>query len=534
MDATLVVKETTVLTMDEQLPEAQGFATFDDKFIVVGSNEEITTHEGPNTQVITLPEKTVVPGFYDAHCHMTSRGLDLLKVDLRPEQVSTIDEIVDKIAEESAETPSNDWILGSRYDDTKLAEGRDPTRYELDEATTAHPVFILHCGAHHGVINSTALEIAGWNETVPDELEPYIERDSRTGEPSGVIHEDAKDQIRGSRDVSGLIPDPTPEEEQEGLKLACERYNSMGITSVADMSGTPSSIRMYTKGAERNDLSVRVTTVVRPPYWEKLNDLSISTGFGDDMLKLGPLKSTIDGAIAARTARLSEPYEGRPDDYGKLRKTQEEIDELVMRGHESGYQVALHANGDETIRMVLRSFRKALKERPKDDHRHRIEHCTVVDDELLEEIAELNLVVNPFSTYLYQHGDKMGEYGDRVEMMFAHGSFLEHGIPVSGTTDNPAGLLPPLLGIRTMVTRETREGEVLGSNQRIDVEDALRIYTKGSAYSTFDEESRGSISPGKLADFVVLSGDPTQVEKDRIHEIDVEQTFVGGERVYSR
>lgn len=214
--------------------------------------------------------------------------------------------------------------------------------------------------------------------------------------------------------------------------------------------------------------------------------------------------------------------------------TQDEIDDFVRSGHEAGWQVAIHANGDAAIEMVLDAFEKALDVHPCSGYRYHIEHCTVVNEELLERIETLDLVVNPFSTYLYQHGEKMANYGDRFDHMFAHGSFLEHEIPVSGTTDNPAGLLDPLLGIQTMVTRQTNQGEVLGPKQRISVEDALRIYTMGSAYSRFEENDKGSITPGKLADFVVLSDDPTTVDPDSISDITVERTYLAGECVYRR
>jgi predicted amidohydrolase YtcJ len=264
-----------------------------------------------------------------------------------------------------------------------------------------------------------------------------------------------------------------------------------------------------------------------------LNDLHFRTDLGDNLLKIGPIKATADGAISSRTAYLSEPYNGDPDDYGDLRMTQDELDEFVLAGHKAGWQVAVHANGDATIEMVLDAFEKALQKHPREDHRHRIEHCTVVNEDILRRIKELNLVVNPFSTYLYQHGEKMVDYGERASMMFAHGSFLKHNIPVSGTTDNPAGLLNPLLGIQTMVTRKTNEGDVIGSEQRISVEEALRIYTMGSAYSRFEEQSKGSITPGKLADFVVLSANPTTVDPSSISDINVERTYMGGDCVYS-
>lgn len=534
MHANTVVKNANVITIDEGLPRAGAFAIYGDTFGAV-ADEVRDAWTGPETTVLDLDGRTVVPGFYDAHCHLTIAGRDLLKVDTSPASVSSISEMVERLSEAAEKTPEGEWIQGTGYDETKLEERRHPNRWDLDEASTDHPIYVPQAGLHQGSINSKAIEIAGWDTEAPDfdGSEEFVERDEDSGELTGIVREDAKDVVVGARNVEGLVPELSRSEAQKAVKLACEKYNSCGITSIVDMSGWPAALRMFMDGKESGNLSVRVNTVVRQPYWEQLDDLNLRTSLGDEFLKIGPVKATADGAIASRTARLSEPYEDDPEDYGDLRMTQEEIDDVVTSGHEAGWQVAIHANGDRTIEMVLDAFEKALEKCPRDDHRHRIEHCTVVNEELLERIQELNLVVNPFATYLYQHGEKMEAFGDRVDTMFAHGSFLEYDIPVSGTTDNPAGVLDPLLAIQTMVTRVTNDGNVLGARQRIDVEEALKIYTLGSAYSRFEEDRKGSITAGKLADFVVLSDDPTAVDPNTIGDISVEKTFVGGKCVHS-
>lgn len=290
---------------------------------------------------------------------------------------------------------------------------------------------------------------------------------------------------------------------------------------------------MYRDGAKRDNLSVRAYLMVLQDHFDDLNRLGIDSGFGDEMVKIGLIKNFVDGAIAARTAYLEEPYEGR-DDRGDLVISQEELNEQIMDAHKAGYQIGVHANGDAAIEMLLDAYERALEAHPREDHRHRIEHGTMVNDEIVDRIEELNLCVLPFSTYIYQHGDdKLSEYGDRLERMFPYNSYLERGIPVGGSSDNPAGLLPPLLGIRTMVTRKTRSGDAISPHEAISVEEAIRVYTTGAAYCSFEEAIKGSIEPGKLADFVVLSDDPTEVPADDIHEIDVEATYLGGEAVYT-
>jgi len=297
---------------------------------------------------------------------------------------------------------------------------------------------------------------------------------------------------------------------------------------------TPAEIATYHAGREAGKLSVRVDMMIFDAHLAALRELRLRTGFGDEWLRIGGIKSFVDGAIAGRTAWLSEPYAGRPDDYGIPTKTPEEIERIVLDAHRAGFQVEVHANGDRAIDVVLTAYEKALREQPRQGHRHRIAHCPVVTPALLERIKALGAVVLPFSTYVYEHGDKMAEYGKRISMMFAHRSFLDCGIPVAGSSDNPCATEDPLLAIRTMVTRRSADGEVLGPEQRISPQEAIRIYTMGSAYASFEESIKGSIEPGKLADFVLLSADPCRVPAEEIHQIRVERTFVGGAEVYSQ
>jgi hypothetical protein len=305
----------------------------------------------------------------------------------------------------------------------------------------------------------------------------------------------------------------------------------VGITSIADALVGPEEIRTYREGFKRDALTVRSYLMVYYEYFEHLNELNLDTGFGDEMVRIGSIKNIVDGAIASKTAYLNEPYDGR-EDHGDLVLSQDEITEQVVKANREGYQIGYHANGDAAIEMLLNAYERALEEHPRTDHRHRIEHCTVVNDELLDRIEALDLCVTPFSTYIYQHGEKMSAYGDRLDRMFPYGSCVDRGIAVGGSSDNPAGLLDPLLGIRTMVTRKTADGNVIVPDEAIGVEDAIRAYTCDAAYTCFEEDIKGSIEPDKLADFVVLSDDPTAVDPNDIHQIKVDRTFLGGEQVF--
>ncbi|MFB6300520.1 MAG: amidohydrolase [Halobacteriales archaeon] len=533
MDPDLIVHARTVRTMDETVPMAEAFAVTNSRFTDIGTAAEIDDLAGSDTEILRFENETILPGFIDPHCHMSLRGRrDLLQVDLTPSVVSSIEELIQELRAEAESTPAGEWILGYGYDDTKLAENRHPTRWDLDEASTDHPIYIDHAGYHIAAVNSEALARAGLDADTPEPEGGHFERED--GKLTGVLHEDARNPYRSGRDPNdeGLIPEPTPDEDQAALRDVCGSYNAVGITSIGDAVVTPSEIRMYRQGVKRDNLTVRAYLMIWNAYFDQLNAPNLDTGFGDELVRIGPIKEVVDGAIASRTAYLEEPYEGRPEDHGDLRLSQAELDETVMDAHEAGYQLAIHANGDAAIEMTLDAFENALDAHPREDHRHRIEHGTVVNDELLDRIQALGLSVFPFSTYIYQHGEKMADYGDRIERMFPYGSCVERDIPVAGSSDNPAGLLDPLLGIRTMVTRKTKDGEVLGERERVSVEDALRIYTINGAYASFEEDEKGSITLGKLGDFIVLSDDPMAVDPDAIHEIDVRRTYLGGEQVY--
>lgn len=532
MHPELVVLAETVLTVDEDFSRAEAFAVYDDTVVEVGSRADIEALAGPDTEVLDVTDKTVLPGFIEAHCHMAfDARQQYLEVDLGPETVTSMDELVAELAAEAEETPAGEWVVGFGHDDTKLEEGRHPTRHDLDRASTDHPVFVTPAGGHVSMVNTRGLELAGVDADTPDPEGGHFERED-DGYPNGVLHEAAANRFTGRDEEEGLIPDPTPEEDQGALVEVCERYNAEGITSVGEAVVGPDEIRMYRDGAKEGNLSVRANLMVLHDHFEKLDGMEIDSGFGDEMVRIGLIKNFVDGAIAARTAYLEEPYDGR-DDRGDLVITQEELNEQVMAAHEAGYQVGVHANGDAAIEMLLEAYERALEAHPREDHRHRIEHGTMVTDDILDRIEALDLCVLPFSTYIYQHGDdKLGEYGDRLERMFPYGSYRERGITVGSGSDHPAGLLPPLLGIRTMVTRRTRSGDRISPHEAIPVEEAIRVYTSGAAYCSFEEDIKGSLEAGKLADFVVLGDDPTAVDPDEIHEIDVEATYLGGERVH--
>jgi hypothetical protein len=513
-----------VYTVDDALPRAQALAVKDGRFLAVGSDDEIRALAGPDTRVLEAGGRTVTPGFIDAHSHPAWGGIEELvnvNVDLR-----TIAGIQDALRARARTTAPGEWVLGFKYDDTKLRDGRPLTRQDLDAAVPDHPVKVIHRGGHTAVYNTRAFQEAGVTAETPDPEGGHIYRED--GELTGLVAERANELF------DDHIPSGTTRgQRQEGVELISRLMTAAGITSVHDAGVSPDYATAYQDAYDAGTLGFRVTMMPRGPTYEALKAAGMRTGLGDAHLRVGAAKFVADGSASERTMRMSTPYEGRPDDYGILTMTQAEIHEAVEEAHRLGFQVGIHANGDVAIDMVLNAYERVQERWPRPDPRHRIEHCTLVNDDLLRRIARVGAIPTPFYTYVYYHGDKWGEYGEaKLRRMFAHASFLEHGIPVAGASDYIPGPFEPLMALQSMVTRTDWKGRTWGPNQRISVEEALRVATLNGAYASFEEEIKGSITPGKLADFVVLAEDPHTVEPGRIKDIEVVRTVVGGRTVH--
>jgi predicted amidohydrolase YtcJ len=289
----------------------------------------------------------------------------------------------------------------------------------------------------------------------------------------------------------------------------------------------------YQDAVAADEMRFRVYVMAVYDLYLALRHAGLRSGFGDDRLRIGGVKLFCDGSASERTMRMSKPYIGRPNDFGILTITQERLNEQVAEIHNSGFQVGVHANGDVAIDMVLRAYELALRMNKRPDPRFRIEHCTLVTTDLLKRIAAIGAIPTPFYTYVYYHGDKWAQYGEeRLRWMFAHRSFLDHNIRVAGASDYVPGPYEPMMAIQSMVTRRDYRGRTWGENQRITVEQALRVCTLNGAYASFEERIKGSITAGKLADFVILAEDPHQVDPQKIKDIRIVRTVVGGRTVY--
>jgi len=455
-------------------------------------------------------------------------------VDLTPAKVKTMDDLIRALQEKARITPKGQWVFGRRYQDTKL--GRHPRRQDLDQASMDHPIRISHSSGHLCAVNSYVLKRAGITRETPDPPGGSFDRDEE-GVPTGVCRERAKSSV-----WKGLPPAPlaTRKERVEAYLRCFRRFLSEGITSIADAGSSYSKWELYEDLREAGQ-PVRVTMMVKSRDLSRLNKVERKTGHGDDRLRLGAVKMFHGNSLSGRTCWLYEPYDtinpktGERDYTGiPPSRSQKSLDRLIFKVHEAGFQAAVHSNGDREIDMVLDAFEKALKALPRKDARHRIEHCSVVNENILKRVKKLGMVL-ALHSYVYEHGDKMEAYGEkRWKWMHANRSALDLGIPVAGNSDYGVSAADPMLRIQSMVTRKSAEGKVYGAEQRVSVMEALRVWTLGSAHACFEEKNRGSLEVGKLADFVILAADPTRAPPDEIHRIRVDKTIIGGRVEYER
>jgi predicted amidohydrolase YtcJ len=522
----LILYNGNIITINDRQRRAEAVAIADSRFLAVGTNEKVLPLATGATKKINLEGRTVVPGFIDAHTHPAQAGLmHLRQVDC---DLRSIAEIRRAIRERASKTPAGQWVLGFKYDDTKTSDGRPLTREDLDAAAPEHPVYISHRGGHTAYVNALAYSRAGINESTPDPAGGRFDRDPKTGKLNGRISERASEVFDKAIGANYSRTD-----YREGVKIICKMMSRAGITSAHDAWGVHEFLRGYQNARDTGDLSVRIYCLIHYSEIDRMLGAGIGSGFGNEWVRVGGMKMVADGSISERTAWLSQPYVGRPDDFGIQVMSEQELYENGRKAHEADWQIGVHANGDRAIDMVLRVYDRLQRERPRRDPRFRLEHCTVINDSLIRRIKALGAIPTPFAAYVYYHGEKMREYGpERLDHMFALRSFLDAGIPAAPGSDYPPGPFEPMMALQSSVTRTDMNGNVWGPKQRITVEEALRIQTLHGAYASFEEHEKGSIEHGKLADLVVLGRDPLHEDPFSLVKIPIERTMLGGRWVF--
>jgi predicted amidohydrolase YtcJ len=522
--------------MDPRHESITAFSVWQDRIVEVGSDEAILASRGATTVVWDVEGRTIVPGFNDSHLHPRPEFPEHsihAEVDLRPERVPDRAALVAALRAKADRVPPGIWIRGSNYEDTKL--GGHPTRTLLDSISTNHPILLRHSSGHLWVVNGVVLTTARIGALTPDPPGGSFGREP-DGQPNGLLREPPALNLVLA--AGPKIPEATESELLEGYARCLDRFAAAGLTSITDAAGTPDRLRIYQTLA-RSGRRPRINVLMQDAYLDRVIAAGLTSGFGNEWVRLAGIKIIHGNSLSGRTCWLSEPYDrvnpvtGKRDDYGiPPSRSQDELNELIAKVHRAGLQPAVHANGDREIGMVLDAFERAIRGTPESKPRMRIEHASVLPDALLHRAKELGVVL-ALHSYIHEHGDKMEEYGAwRWDIMHRNRSAADLGIEVAANSDWPVSAALPLLRLRSLVTRASAAGKVYGASQRVDVQTALRGWTMGGAWASFEEATKGSITPGKWADFVVLAEDPRQVDAMRLDTIKIVATVIGGVKVY--
>lgn len=535
----LLLKNGQILAIDE--PNLQGDAILvrNGRIAYVGAEEGAFSRCHGRPEVIDLEGRAVAPGFVESHMHPSILAGMMLDVDCTYPSVKSVADIVDKIAERVDETPKGGWVRGWGYDDSKLEERVHPTRWDLDKVSPDNPVYIRRTCVHMGVANSLALRLSGITADTPDPEGGRIDRDPATGEPTGLLMDRAQDLI--------AIPPYTDQEVERGFALALGQLPKWGITTVHDMLVDADAFATYQRLAESHSLPARVRVWLEGITFGSRDaglipfvlGSGLKSGYGNDMLKFMGIKFILDGSIGGCSAAVEEDYAGRKGEKGVLYVERDELSPLVTECVKNGIRVSIHAIGERAIELAISSLEDAAREVSVESvraMRNRIDHCVLPTRDHLKRIRDLGLVIEASTSFMYALGDSwISNLGyERACRTFPLRSAIDIGIRVAGNSDSPVCDGSPLLGMYAAVTRKTSSGMTLGNSEKMTVDEALRSYTAIGAYAGYEENLCGSISPGKFGDLVVLSENPRSVPPEHLKDIDVEMTFVGGVKVFSK
>ena len=520
-----------VLTMDPAQSTATAVAIRAGHVVAVGTDAEARAASGPGAETIDLRGRTATPGLNDAHAHPKLLGVALGDLNLAAPPNRAIADLVALVAAETASRPPGAWVVGRGYDQARLGDRRHPTRHDLDPVSPDHPVFLIRTCHHVGVANSVALARAGITAATPDPDGGTIDRDER-GEPTGVLRESAYALVRAAMD------EPTEAQLAAAIERAGRAFLASGVTSVSE-AGIINATELAAYQTLRAEGRLPVRTYLMMMLDETLEPmirLGVRTGFGDNWLRIGPAKLFSDGSIGGRTARMRHPYEGEPDNVGLWMMEPEDLKAKVLRAHRAGFQVAIHAIGDAAIDLVLDAYEAAQRADPRPNPRHRIEHCSIVDEAMIARIAALGVVPVPgtsFLAYVRQaYLDNLGP--DRPRLAYGLATFARHGIVAAASSDAPVVPTSAAIGLRTMVARIDIDGRPVWPEEAVSLDAALRAYTVNGAYASFEEGTKGTLAPGMLGDVTVFETDLHGVEPAALGDIQVDLTVVGGRVAYAR
>lgn len=529
----LVVLNANVYTVDSRVPKAEAFATKNGRFTAVGSSADIKALGGKGTETYDAQQMTIVPGFIDCHNHAPGNILlyEVLVGNPYVVEFVTIASIIDKLRVKAAQTPPSYWVEGFFFDDTKVKDNRQLNIHDLDQVSRDHPVVVHHRGGHTSYYNSKAFELVHIDKNTPNPPGGTLDRDS-SGELNGRVTDRARAAVDAAGKRSVFTEAQMLERDRDGLAYISKQFVRFGVTSVHHEGGNLAALQQV---RARGELLHRVSYEADGRRLDAMIAAGIMSGLGDEWIRFGATaEHTVDGSFSERTMAISTPYPGVTPPYkGNVTETQDMLNAWIERVHRAGIQVNCHANGDVAIDMVLTAFERAQHLFPRTDARPKITHCTLINDDLVRRIKALSVVPAAFTSYAYYNSDKFKFYGEELmKRCMAYRTFLDSGIQVAAGSDFPPGPFDPRMAIQGMVTRTGWDGKTWGANQRISVADALRVLTLNGAYNSHEEGVKGSITPGKFADFVVLADDPFTMPQDKIKDVQIVRTVVSGSPVF--
>ena len=530
MSATIWTNGTILTMTGDGSPTVEAVLTIDARIVATGSLAEVSRAAPSPVRTVDLNGATMTPGFIEAHNHMLMYGLGLTGIDATPAQIPSISRLIEVIRQRAEFTPPDTWIIARGYDDNQLEERRHPNRHDLDQGSTRHPVLLVNGSGHLAVANTAALQRANITATTENPQGGEVVRDEH-GEATGLLLETAQRLVRDT------IPPPTLDDYVTALDACHNRYIAVGITS-SHTAGVNSTleVRAHQQWRERTPNPLRTTMMVGKEMFPAFRDAGLRTGFGDDYLRVGPLKLFSDGSLIGRTAAVSQPFLEDPDpgNLGMEMMPQEELDAIVLDGHRHGYQVAIHAIGDRAIEMCLDAYRAAQQAFPRQNTRHRIEHCGILRPDLIQRLVDQEVIPVSQPVFIREYGDGFIRHlgRERVELTYPFRSLLDAGLPLVFSSDCPVSAYPPLVSIQASVEEKTNRGIDYVPAEAITAREAMRCYMHNAAYAGWTEHQLGVTEAGYLADFTILANDPADVPLHEIDRIPVVGTVIGGKMVY--
>jgi predicted amidohydrolase YtcJ len=524
-----VLYNANVLTMAPAQPRAEAIAIADGRILAVGDNSDVRALAGPGSELVDLAGRTVLPGFIDSHAHVSQVGAELLKVDLS--RCRSIADVLAAVAERARTTPRGEWIeVSAMWHETALAEKRFPTRRELDAVVPDHPVYLPRGTRFFAVANSLALRQAGIDEHTPEPDGGSFERDAATGELTGLLLQRPAFNL-----VRRLLP--APGDKRDAIRHGQQLFSRVGVTSVVDPAVTPDAMRAYQSLWAADELTVRtsMTTILdmnvplslsQEELLARVDGLGPFSGFGDHILRLGQLKLFVDGFV--ETAWLHNGYANDPTFHGVQGVPAETLHAVLRLASRNHWQVGVHCVGDAAVDLALDAFSAANAEQSIVGRRWSLMHAVFATPAAFERARDLGVVISAQQLLIYAFAPTMLTcWGDtRMAHASPHRTWLDRGLVVAAGSD----VVPfdPLLGLQSLVTRETLAAGVVGPSERVSRAEALHMYTLAGAYLTFEEDLKGSLETDKLADLVILDGDPLTCPESEIKDIPVAATIIGG------